>query len=253
MAKPDSLLNDLLIAFHLLSRLPLPAADWGSKTRPPARAAWAYPCVGLVTGAASALIAWSALSLGIGAPVAAGLALASGIVITGAMHEDGLADCADGFWGGWEAARRLEIMKDSQIGTYGVLALVIVIGVKWMALSTILATGSLWLLLIAPILSRAAMVVVMERLAHARASGLSKSTGKPGARAMWLAMALGAAAAFGLGLWSGLLLMGIAVCVTLCIMALAKRKIGGQTGDVLGATQSCTDAALLVTLAALAP
>jgi len=114
--------GDIPAAIGLLSRLPVPV-DTDLATRRGARAAWAYPLAGLVVGALAGLVAQVALWLGLPPSIAALLALAAMIAITGALHEDGLADSADGLWGGWDRARRLEIMKDSRIGTYGVLAL----------------------------------------------------------------------------------------------------------------------------------
>ena len=251
MAKTDSPLNDLLIAFHLLTRLPLPGADWSSQSRPHARAAWAYPLVGIVIGGIAALTAWIALWLGLSVPLASLIALGTMIITTGAMHEDGLADCADGFWGGWEIGRRLEIMKDSQIGTYGVLALLVILGAKWLALCQILNSAPIWTLIIAPVASRALMVPVMELLPHARDSGLSRSTGQPGQAAVWGALAIGLLALFSLGMAIGLALIAVASGSTIVLSILAKRKIGGQTGDVLGAVQSLGDTVLLITLSAV--
>ncbi|MEM7470783.1 MAG: adenosylcobinamide-GDP ribazoletransferase [Pseudomonadota bacterium] len=248
MAKTDRLLNDLLIAFHLLTRLPLPPANWGNSERPSASAAWAYPLVGVVLGGLAAVVAWLALWAGLSAALAAGVFLGAMALMSGAMHEDGLADCADGFWGGWERDRRLDIMKDSQIGTYGVLALSIIVGLKWIVLTHILENASLWVLLTAPVLSRAAMVTVMAALPHAREGGLSHSTGKPDRVATYTAFALGMLAAFSMGIGTGIVLLLIAGAATLALAAFAKAKIGGQTGDVLGAVQCVTEACLLLTL-----
>jgi hypothetical protein len=138
--------RDVLRALALLTRLPVPGAD-GDRT---AASAWAWPFVGLIVGGLSGALAMAALLLGLPPPIAAGLALGAGIVITGALHEDGLADCADGFWGGHDAARRLEIMKDSRIGAYGVIAMILVIGLKWLALSALLDAGALWIAVLLP-------------------------------------------------------------------------------------------------------
>ncbi len=107
-----------------------------------ALAAWAYPLVGVVVGGLGAVTGALALWLGLPAPLAAGLVLLAMIAVTGALHEDGLADTADGFWGGWDRARRLEIMKDSQIGSYGVIALILSLGLRWSALGVLIAHGT---------------------------------------------------------------------------------------------------------------
>ena len=107
MAKNDQALvsvRDLSLALALLSRLPVPVSD---STRT-ARAAWAYPVVGLVVGAIAGLAGVLAMALGLPAPLTALLSLGLLVVVTGAMHEDGLSDTADGLWGGWDPARRLD-------------------------------------------------------------------------------------------------------------------------------------------------
>ncbi|MCY4333301.1 MAG: adenosylcobinamide-GDP ribazoletransferase [Litoreibacter sp.] len=257
MAKTDSPLkqpiNDVLIALHLLTRLPLPGAHWSNDARPHARAAWAYPLVGLVVGGISAATAWSALAIGLPAMLAAGFAIAAAIVVTGAMHEDGLADCADGFWGGWEPIRRLEIMKDSQIGTYGVLALILVLGLKWAALTSLLASGQVFWLPVIATVSRASMVIVMEKLQNARKSGLSQSTGRPGSTALFWAVLIGSVTALSTGIATGTALVILSALLTIGMITLSRRKIGGQTGDVLGATQCIVETSLLVVLCALVP
>jgi len=245
------LLNDLLIALSLLTRLPLPQADWSDQHRPAARAAWAYPLVGLIIGGVAAVVGLSGTAAGLGTGIVAALMLTTLSVTTGAMHEDGLADCADGFWGGWEKNRRLEIMKDSAIGTYGVLALVVAFALKWGSISALLDNTAFlpWIIVVPAIMSRAAMVVVMELLPNAKKDGLSSKTGKPGKRAMWLALIVGLAAAF-FAPANTLLLVLVLGLSTLAVGMIAYRKIGGQTGDVLGACQVVTEVALLVTLSA---
>jgi adenosylcobinamide-GDP ribazoletransferase len=125
-------------------------------------------------------LATAALWLGLPPGIAAGLALGAGILMTGALHEDGLADCADGFWGGHTAERRLEIMKDSRIGAYGVLALILVIGLKWLALAALIEHGALWAAVLVPACSAgAAMAWVMASLPFAREDGLARHVGRP--------------------------------------------------------------------------
>ena len=114
-------LGDITAALGLLSRLPV-RVDTSRATARGAQAAWAYPIAGLILAALACAIAQIALMLGVPAPLTAGLALASLVIMTGAMHEDGLADSTDGLWGGWDKDRRLAIMKDSHIGAYGVIA-----------------------------------------------------------------------------------------------------------------------------------
>ncbi|MEM6375220.1 MAG: adenosylcobinamide-GDP ribazoletransferase, partial [Pseudomonadota bacterium] len=122
-------LHDLGRAVALLTRCPVPdflLAPGGDRAG--AHAAWAYPIAGLIPGALAALFGSLAMFFGLGPAIAALSALGMAAFVTGALHEDGLADCADGFWGGWTPERRLEIMRDSRIGTYGVLTLIVIIG-----------------------------------------------------------------------------------------------------------------------------
>ena len=114
--------GDLRLALGLLTRLPLPSTPDMARG---AQAAWAWPLAGLAPAALAALAMALGSALGVLPGVAAALGLAVSVMVTGAMHEDGLADTADGLWGGWTPERRLEIMKDSRIGAYGVIALIL--------------------------------------------------------------------------------------------------------------------------------
>jgi adenosylcobinamide-GDP ribazoletransferase len=237
--------GDILIALALLTRLPVRFELSGA--RAPSAAAWAYPLVGLVVGGIALLVGWLFQSLGTAAPITAFFVLLSMIITTGAMHEDGLADCADGFWGGWDVARRLEIMKDSQVGTYGVIALVMSLLVRWYVLTMLIDKGALvGAVLVSAVMSRAAMVGVMHRLSNARRSGLSAQTGRPAGFPTLVALAFALIAAISAPEVSFVWLILAASLVTLALGALAQNKIGGQTGDVLGATQQVVEIAVLI-------
>ncbi|KIN73141.1 adenosylcobinamide-GDP ribazoletransferase [Sulfitobacter guttiformis] len=247
MDKNDPL-RQLWLAFVLLTRLPLPHLPENAFSQGP-RAVWAYPLVGFVVGAIGALTGQISLSLGLPVTGSAVLALGAMILLTGAMHEDGLADMFDGFWGGTTTARRLDIMRDSQIGTYGVLALILVCLAKISALSVLLGSGG-WAIVAAAALSRGIMPALMHGLPHARVDGLSRSVGVPPRRAAVTAAAIGALAAL-LCLGSlGIAAICVAALVGLATALLAKRKIGGQTGDVLGAAQQLGETAILLICAA---
>ena len=233
--------DDILSAFALLTRLPLPQPA----TFRGGASAWAWPVVGAAVGVAMAGAAGVALWLGLPAGVAAGVALAAGAMATGALHEDGLADTADGLFGGWTKERRLEIMKDSRIGSYGVLALLVVTLARWSALVALIGGGEWAAIVAAAAIGRAPMPVLMALLPNARGAGLSASTGAPGVAvavlaggiAVLLALVLAGGAAVGMAL-------GAAV-TSAALAALAKRKIGGQTGDILGAAQQLAETAAL--------
>ncbi|MEV8467813.1 adenosylcobinamide-GDP ribazoletransferase [Fluviibacterium sp. DFM31] len=239
---------DPALALGLLTRLPVPVA-MNTAQRRGARAAWAYPLAGLVVGGLAALLMQAALWAGLPEGLSAALALGLTVVLTGAMHEDGLADCADGFWGGFARDRRLEIMHDSRIGTYGVLALILLGLLRWQGLAEL---ARHWPVLLAVgMLSRAAMVVVWAALPPARADGLARSLGQP--RPATAAVALGLAIA---GAWacldSSVMVAALATAAAAVAVALlARAKIGGQTGDVLGATQQIAEVAALLSLTVL--
>ncbi|SFD46113.1 cobalamin-5'-phosphate synthase [Sulfitobacter brevis] len=242
--------QDLLTALGLLTRLPLPVdTNTSPDGRAMAAAAWAYPVAGFAVGLVAVAFGSVLAALSVAPPVAALFVMATMILLTGAMHEDGLADCADGFWGGWDRDRRLEIMKDSQIGTYGVIGLALSLGLRWMVLTLLIEQGALGIgLLGAAVISRAAMVWVMYHLPNARAVGLSRLTGRPDQAATGGAIVL----AVLISLWVAGLgffwLLAIAAAVAFGSAQIARRKIGGQTGDVLGAIQQLVDLAVLVTL-----
>ncbi|MFU8883032.1 MAG: adenosylcobinamide-GDP ribazoletransferase [Rhodobacterales bacterium] len=239
--------RDISAGFALLTRLPLRASD--AALARGARAAWGWPLIGAVLGALAGVAAVILLGLGLPAPLAAGVCLAMLALMTGALHEDGLADTADGFWGGWEAARRLEIMKDSHIGSYGVIALILSLGLRWMALALLFDAGlALPALIAAGALSRAVMPALMHALPAARPGGLSRSVGHVPFDTAVLAVAL--AVVLGL-LGLGLVALPLAVMAGLAGLGmgwLAQAKIGGQTGDVLGAAQQVSEIVVLCTL-----
>ena len=169
--------RQLWLAAVLLTRVPLPHLPNDAFSKG-ADAVWAYPLIGIVVGACGVLL--GQLSLWFGLPVygAATLTLTTMMLLTGAMHEDGLADVFDGFWGGYTPERRLEIMRDSQIGTFGVLALIMVSTLRISAIAALLV--SWWpAIIVGTVLSRAVMPILMNILPHARNDGLSHSVGQP--------------------------------------------------------------------------
>ena len=238
MAEP---LRDVATALIWLTRLPLRAVV----PVPLARAVWAFPVVGLVVGLCGAAVLWAAQAVALPPLTAAFLALAAMAMVTGALHEDGLADYADGC-GGTSRARALEIMRDARIGSYGVLALLLVVAIKASALSGL----GIAALIGAAAVSRAGMAAGLRWLPPARADGLGRQAGRPDAGRVWLALGLGAALLLPCGL--GPALAGIAACgvAQLMIARHALRRLGGQTGDVLGAMQQLGEAATILALSA---
>ncbi|WP_386683102.1 adenosylcobinamide-GDP ribazoletransferase [Loktanella sp. R86503] len=244
-------LGDLPAAFGLLTRLPV-RVDTAHAMARGARAAWAWPLAGLAINALAAGVAMAAIWCGLPAPICALLLITVQMIITGAMHEDGLADSIDGLWGGWDKNRRLTIMKDSQIGTYGVLALLISVLLRWMLWITLLDTA-LWPAALAiGALSRLPMIALATALPHARSNGLSHAVGRPPLPTCLLAAGISLGLAlFCLG-WMILPVITVIAPATAAWAIIARRKIGGQTGDILGASQQIAEIAALLSLAALA-
>ncbi|HMO07568.1 MAG TPA: adenosylcobinamide-GDP ribazoletransferase [Paracoccaceae bacterium] len=242
-------LSDLAEALALLTRLPVP----GFVPRG-ARSAWAWPLagaiVGTLAGGAGALALWAGMPAG----VAAAVAVATAALATGGLHEDGLADSFDGLFGGRTPAARLAIMRDSRLGSFGALALVLAVLIRWTALAALAAAGPGSLLagaVAAAALSRAPMAAVSCALPNARGGGLSHATGRPAARTAVLAAL--AALVLALALW-GLPALWLALAATLpalWLAAQARRRIGGQTGDVLGGCQVLAECATLAVAAAI--
>lgn len=236
---------DLPAALGLLTRLPV-IADGDRAMARGAAAAWAYPLVGVILGLILAAFVSVMTTLGLPSGIVAGLVLALSVILTGAMHEDGLADSADGLWGGWDRARRLEIMKDSRIGVYGVCAIALTLLLRWLTVTVVVATGAYWVAFIAVgALSRTSMVVLMGVMHNARSDGLSRQVGRPPQGTVGLAIGSGCLAALLCGF---AVLILVAAIATLVCGLIARAKVGGQTGDILGATQQVTEVTMLLAL-----
>jgi adenosylcobinamide-GDP ribazoletransferase len=232
----QSLAADIGACLGFYTRLPafLPSIE----TRRFAEAHWAAPVAGLVIGFGGALVFWTASALDLPPTIAAALSLAATMAVSGCLHEDGLADVADGFGGGATRERKLEIMRDSRIGTYGVAALAVALLLRWSALAALAAPALVFPAMIAAhAASRALLPGFMALVPRARPDGLSAGVGAAEAPAAAAAMigavllliclgpAAGLIAVFALGLW----FMGL--------KWLCQAQIGGQTGDVLGTLQ----------------
>jgi adenosylcobinamide-GDP ribazoletransferase len=241
----------LLCGVQFLTRLPVPAQpdfqlDWIN------RSARYFPLIGQLVGLLAATVLLLAAKLWPGW-IAALLAVFAATLITGALHEDGLADTADGLGGGRDAAHRLAIMKDSSVGTYGMLAL----GFCTLLKLASLAALSPWLaacsLLAAHGVARAATVVVMHALPYAGdpASAKISTQNLPPSRGETLVALLLACWPLFL-LHSAQIMLGIAICtiITLAMAVTAYRLIGGQRGDILGAVEQLCEAGFLLGCAA---
>lgn len=241
------------IALQFLTRLPCPRWVGFDPAWLNASARW-FPAVGSVVGAVGAAVLLLA-GVVFPATVAVGLSMAATILLTGAFHEDGLADTCDALGGAVSRERALEIMKDSRIGTYGATGLVLVLGLKAAALAALPGAWAAAALLAAHTASRAVAVVVMQRLPYA--GDVEHAKAKPLATSVHgrdLAIALA---------WTTLLLIALVMTHALDVRAVAalavaglavaaaairwlRRRLGGYTGDALGATQQIAELTMLL-------
>jgi adenosylcobinamide-GDP ribazoletransferase len=213
-----------------------------------ADSAWAFPLVGAGIGAVAALTFFLAELIGLSPWLGGALSIMASLVLTGALHEDGLADTADGFFGGRDRDEKLAILRDSRHGTYGVLAILLSVLLRAAALAGINDAIHAGLALIAAhAASRAALPAIMWGLTPARPDGLGAAAGKPRFGAVMTAALIGSTIAVtALGPARGI----IALCLTgLFVIAMAwvaRRQIGGYTGDVLGSLQQIGEIARLL-------
>jgi adenosylcobinamide-GDP ribazoletransferase len=245
----------LLLALQFLTRVPVRLAVFDAAELN--RCARYFPVIGALVGSAGALV-FATAALPWPLPVAVLLSMATTVWLTGGFHEDGLADTCDALGGAVSRERALAIMKDSRIGSYGALGLVLMLGLKAALLN---AQGSIartaCAMVLAHTVSRAAPVVLLALLRYA--GDVEHAKAKPMARqvrAADVAIALllaGAAAALltgPLGIVPTLAALGAAALGTAAMRRWLRRRLGGYTGDTLGATQQGTEAAMLLALAA---
>jgi adenosylcobinamide-GDP ribazoletransferase len=247
-----SIATDIRIAMSLSTILPVGPAK-KIESGEVARASWALPVAGLVVGLAGAVVYAIAHRIGLPNGAAAVLALAATILVTGALHEDGLADTLDGLGGGKSREQKLEIMRDSRIGTYGACALILSTTLRWSALAAIAEPMAVTAtLLVAHAAARAALPAFMSLVPPARSDGLSAGAGQPPAQSAIIAVGLGVLCLV-VGFGPGKAIMAL---ILLSVSALiwgfiATRQIGGQTGDILGALEQAGEIAVVLMAAAL--
>jgi adenosylcobinamide-GDP ribazoletransferase len=245
-------LAETVAAFALLTRLPvgLMPVPWMRELR---HAAWAYPLVGAAVGLIGGLTYWIVQGLGVPPVLAAIFAIFATILATGALHEDGLVDAADGL-GGKSPEDRLAIMRDHRIGTYGALALVLSLGVRSAAIA-LLAEPALVIgaLIATGAASRASATALMAALPQARDDGMSIAAGRASTGYAVTAFTLAFAIAWlALSFVSALGVIIVSLIATAIVGLLARARLGGQTGDVLGASCQFAECAALTLIAALA-
>ena len=243
--------EELKAGIVFCTRLPLlPATPLARNSL--SRAAWAFPVAGILVGLSGAIAYGIVHRLGLPPWPAAALSVAATMLATGCLHEDGLADTADGFGGGHTREQKLDIMRDSRIGTYGVCALAMSLLLRVGALASLpSAHAVVWALIASHAAARATMPVLMLLLPPARSDGLSFDAGKPAGEAVAAAAVIGfLILAICLHLGHGLLALIVLAAIVALVAWLATRQIGGQTGDVMGALEQVSEiAVLLVALA----
>ncbi len=239
MVSLSSLLGDLKVAIGFLTRVPVRVEGEVSL----ARAMALFPLVGAGVGAVQAAV-FAAAILVLPPFAAALLALLAGVLLTGGLHEDGLADFADGLGARGGREQRLAAMRDSRIGVYGVLALVFAVGLKASALH---APAGMAGLVAAGAVSRGILPAVMRALGPARADGLGAGAGMPSGRVAVVAAGLaGAVCLAALGPPQGGVALLLAGVIAGVVAMTAARRFGGFTGDVLGAAALCVETVVLL-------
>ncbi|WP_421950783.1 adenosylcobinamide-GDP ribazoletransferase [Pelagibacterium sp.] len=246
-------MTDLVMALRFFSRLPtgglphaLPNLD---------RIARALPLASLLIGIVPAGVLMACTAAGFPPLFSAIAAVACSAMVTGAMSEDAMADAADGLFGGNSVERRLDILKDSRHGTYGVLAIVLVVGFKVATLSALTAHDGVtaamaWLA--AGVLARSGGLYIAMALPPARANGASATAGRLSGNAFTVGLVLALVIAGGLAVvFAGLLgaVVGVVLASGIAFgwTRLCDRLVGGQTGDLIGALQALLEIALLAT------
>ncbi|SAK58654.1 adenosylcobinamide-GDP ribazoletransferase [Caballeronia ptereochthonis] len=243
MNRPLDELRYFFTALGYFTRVPVPR--WVGFEREYLNAAARYfPLVGAMVGGVAALVYLAALRV-FPPGVAVLLSMAATLVLTGAFHEDGLADCVDAFGGAYTREDALRIMHDSRIGAFGAIALVIALALKWQALAALPPPRAAWIMVAAHAASRAFAISYLVTLDYVRAEGKAK----PVAQRMSFA-AFAAALVFGLP-W--LLAIGWRLaCFTILALIVLRfvigryfvRRIGGYTGDCLGFAQQVFEIAI---------
>ena len=242
-------------ALQFYTRLPIPA--WvGYDVEWVAASIRYFPSIGLLVGAASAAV-YCATAMYLPGALAVVLSTAASIYLTGALHEDGFADVCDGFGGGYTPERIMTIMSDSRIGAFGAIGIGLMLAIKCMALASMPATWVPIALIAGHALSRLAPTALVWRLTYVKPQGKAKLASRPMSGMVFVAAAVAPLAALAYAATqellprSGLLASLLAVVgVTLWLARMFYRRLGGYTGDCLGAVQQVAEVTFYLTLLA---
>jgi len=229
-----------VVAVQFLTRIPVRVRFEPGDLR---RAAGAFPAVGALVAAVGIGVRWS-LTPWFGRPLATIVALAAMVLTTGAFHEDGLADTADGLWGGDTPEERLRIMRDSRLGTYGTLALVFLFAVKVTALAPMTLGAFAATLVPAMVLGRASSLLLL-RVIEPAPDSLATLAGSPPVWGWIVAVITCAGSLVGFGVWAWLPVIASAAVIA-GAAAIVRAKVGGINGDQLGAVNQLVEVAVLL-------
>jgi adenosylcobinamide-GDP ribazoletransferase len=242
--------RDALGALQLLTRLPV-RHEGGGNPAERARSMRAFALAGVAVGLIGGAAFWIAHLINLPPLACALIALAATMLTTGALHEDGLADCADGFGGGRDAQSKLRIMRDHQIGAYGALALIVSVGLRAAALSGLSGEQAIWALIGVHALARGLLPWV-GALPPARNDGLGLAYAGPGTGIVLQAALVGAIVSLiALGPVAGIVALAAGAFGVWLVRTIALRQIGGFTGDVYGAAEQAAETLALLAVAAL--
>ena len=254
-----------LVAMQFLTRMPVPSVG-GFQRRWLSQSLRYFPLIGGLVGLANVAVWWLSSQL-FPAIVAVGLMLAASLLITGAFHEDGFADTCDGLGGGQTRDQTLAIMKDSRIGAYGAIGLCVLLGLKWSALVALPRVAFAVTVVAAHVVSRWCAIGLVWALPYARAGEDGKSRPFDGGLSggQWLLSGLIGVATISIPVTAlGAVTTSLAVAGAVGFVAAAgsafaaaayiKERVGGYTGDCLGAVQQLSELTfVLAALAALRP
>jgi adenosylcobinamide-GDP ribazoletransferase len=240
------MIQKFLLAISFFTRIPIGKRDFGSLTL--AQATAYFPIVGALIGLLTGGFYLLMLALGLPTIISAWLTIGFHLLLTGGLHEDGLADTADGLASGRDREQKLSIMRDSRIGSYGVLALITIISLRANIMAGFTGNFATIMILVATAASsRTFLAVFMQTIPYARNYGLAARAGKPTTEQVIIAILIAICSL----LLTGKILAALIAILSLAIIyvvikQIANKNFGGITGDVLGAVQQISEVALLL-------
>lgn len=251
---PNSLIGcwrDFVRAAIFFTRIPF-QIDETEAARPLATAAIGFPLAGLMVGVIGAIAFVIANAVGLPQLASALIAVAATALVAGGLHEEGLANAVDGLFSGKDPDDSLRIMRESSLGKFGMLALIFVVGLKVAAIEALEPGAAAASLIGSEVAARTVLPAVLMLIGPARTEGLSFQAGRPRKESLTLALLLGGALTLlMLGIGTGLAAIVVATALCVLMVRIATMRLGGHTGDVLGAIEQITATAVLLTAAAV--